>query len=85
MESAVEFFLYDDQRYDTLSGKVGKIFVGILSVEIDGVCDSKWNADGTIGFQSVIPQYSQGVNNSAQIRKRILSSTCGIVEHLTSL
>ena len=60
------------QRYDAPSGKVGNIFVGILSIELDGVCTRKWNAERVIVFQSVILQHAQGVNNSAQIRKRIL-------------
>ena len=60
------------QRYNALSGKVGKRFVVILSVELDGVCSMKWNAERLIVFQSVILQRAQGVNNSAQIRKRIL-------------
>ena len=42
------------QRYDAPSGKVGKIFVGILSVELDGVCARKWNNESVIVFQSVI-------------------------------
>ena len=46
--------------------------MGIVSVEIDGVCSQKWNADWVIVFQSVILQHAQGINNSAQIRKRIL-------------
>ena len=55
------------QPYDVSSGKVEKRFVGIMSVEVDGVCDRKWNAEGVIIFQSVILQRAQGV-----IRKRIL-------------
>ena len=60
------------QRYDAPSGKVGKRFVGIVSVELDGVRARKWNTERVIVFQSVILQYSQGVNNYAQTRKRIL-------------
>ena len=60
------------QRYDTPSGKVRKRFLEILSVELDGVCARKWNAERVIVFQSVMLQHSQGVNNSVQIRKRIL-------------
>ena len=44
------------QCYDAPSGKVGKIFVVILSVELDGVCARKWNAERVIVFQSVILQ-----------------------------
>ena len=60
------------QCYDTPSGKVRKIFLGILSVELDGVRARKWNAERVIIFQFVILQRAQGVNNSAQIRKRVL-------------
>ena len=60
------------QRYDAPSGKVGKIFVGILSVELDGVHASKRNTVRVIIFQSVILQRTQGINNSAQILKRVL-------------
>ena len=60
------------QIYDVPSGKVGKIFVGILSVELDRVRARKWNAERVIFFQSVILQRAQGVSNSAQIRKGVL-------------
>ena len=73
------------QRSDAPSGKVGKIFVGILSVEIDRFCYRKCNAERVIIFHSFILQCAQGVNNSAQIQKRVfLNLTCGIVERLTS-
>ena len=60
------------QLYDAHYGKFGKILVGIISVEVDGVHARKWNAERLIIFQSVILQHAQGVNNSAQIIKRIL-------------
>ena len=60
------------QCYDENSRKVGKIFVGIMSVEIDRVLTRKWNAERVIVFQSVILKRAQGVNNSAQIFKCIL-------------
>ena len=60
------------QRYDTPSGKFGKRFVGILSVEIVGVCVRKWNSERVIIFQSVILQHAQGVNNPPRIHKRVL-------------
>ena len=59
------------QRYDATPGKFGKRFVVILSVELDGFCARKWNAERVIVFQSVILQRAQGVNNFAQIIKRI--------------
>ena len=60
------------QRYDAPSGKVRKISVVILSVEINGDDARKWNAERVIVFQSVILQRAQVVNNYAQIRKGIL-------------
>ena len=42
------------QHYDAPSVKFGKIFVGILSTELDGVCARKWNAERVIVFQSII-------------------------------
>ena len=60
------------QRYDALSMKVGKIFVGLPSVKFDGVRARNWNAEMVIVFQSVIQQHAQGVINSAQILKHIL-------------
>ena len=73
MESAVEKLVcLPAQCYDAPSGKVGKIFVGILSVELDGVRARKWNAERVVFFQSVILEQDQGVNNSAQTRKSIL-------------
>ena len=38
------------QRYDAPSGKFGKRFVVILSVELDRVCARKWNAERVIVF-----------------------------------
>ena len=54
------------------SRKSGKMFVGILPGEIDGVRASKWNDERMIVFQSFTLQRAKGVNNSTQIRKRIL-------------
>ena len=65
-------FFMPTQRYDVPSGKFRKRFVGILSVEIVGVRSRKWNSERVIIFQSFILQRAQGVNNSPQIRKRIL-------------
>ena len=60
------------QSYDAPSRKIGKRFMRILSVELDGVRTRKWNAERVIVFQYIILQHTQGVNNFAQIRKRIL-------------
>ena len=59
------------QRYDAPYRKIGKIFVGILSIELDGVRARNWNAERVIVFKSVILQCAQGVNNSDQIYKRV--------------
>ena len=59
------------QRYDVPSGKSGSIFVGILSMELDGLRSSKWNSERTIVFQSVMLQCAQCVNNSKHICARI--------------
>ena len=73
-----------NQCYDAPSGKVGKRFVGILYIELDGVRARKWNAERVIVFQSVILKLAQGANNSAQICKRILFQpnlwNCGVFE-----
>ena len=72
MASAVEKLgCMTTQRYDAPSGKVRKRFVGILSIELDGVCARKWNDERVIVFQSIILQRAQGVKKSAKIRKRI--------------
>ena len=74
------------QRYDVLSGKSGSIFVGILSMELDGLRSSKWNSERTIVFQSVMLQCAQGVNNSkhicARIKFRLDFWNCGIFDKL---
>ena len=68
----MEIFVYiPTQRYDAPSGKVMKIFVEILSVELEVVFYRKWNAERVIVFQSGILQHAQSVNNYVQIRKRI--------------
>ena len=62
----VKTCLYSNQCYDAPSGKFGKIFVGILYVELDRVRARKWNVERVVVFQSVILQRTQGVNNSAK-------------------
>ena len=55
------------EGYNTHSRKVVKIFVEILSVELDRVRASKWNAERVIVFQSTILQCAQDINNYTQI------------------
>ena len=69
-----KLFCIPTQRYDAPSGKVGRIFVVILSLELEGVFARKWNDERVIVFQSITLQLAQSVNNSAQIRKRIFSN-----------
>ena len=73
------------QRCDATSGKVGKRFVGILSVELDRVRARKWNAERVIIFNLL----SSNVQKSLLIPRKFEStfcfdSTCAIVENLTS-
>ena len=74
------------QCYDALSRKSMKRFVGILYVEFYGVCNRKWNSERVIFSQSVTLKCAQGVNNSAQICKRILFQldlwNCGAFDEL---
>ena len=73
MASAVEKLVcFPTQRSDAPSRKVGKRFVGILSVELDEVRARKWNAKRVVVFQSIILHCAQGVNNSVQICNCIL-------------
>ena len=61
------------QRYDVLSRKFGRRFVGTLSVDLDGVRYQKWNSEQVIYiFKTVILQRSKGINNPKQIHARIL-------------
>ena len=55
MASTVEKIVFmPTQQYDAPSRKVGKRYVGILSVELDGVCTRKWIAERVIIIQSII-------------------------------
>ena len=72
------------QHYDAYYGKVGKRFVGILSVELDGVRARKWNAERVIFFNPL----SSNAHEALTIPRKYESafcfdSTCGIVERLT--
>ena len=74
------------QRYNAPSQKSGTRFFGILYVELDEVCASKWNMEKVIVFKSVILQRAPGANSYAQIRKRILFGldfwNCGVFDKL---
>ena len=59
------------QRYDVLSGWIKNRFVGILSVELDGIWNHQWNAERVIVFQTVILQIVSGVYGLRNIRDQI--------------
>ena len=59
------------RRYDALSGRVGRRFVGTLGAELKGVRDRLWNLERFIVFQTVILQQAQHVTASQAIRRRI--------------
>ena len=72
------------QQYEKLSRKSGKIFVGILFVELDGIRARKWNAERVI-FLNQLPF---NVHKMLTIPRKFKSSfcfvsTCGIVDCLT--
>ena len=73
------------QHYNTPSGKVGKRFVGIISLELDGVCDKKWNIERVIFFNPL----SYNTHKALIIMRKFSSAYCfnsidGIVGHLTN-
>ena len=41
------------QRYDVLSGRIGYHFIDILLVEIENICNIRWNAERVAVFQTV--------------------------------
>ena len=69
------------QRYDVPYRKVGRRFVGILSVELDLVRARKWNTEMVILFQSVIKAF---IISSIFVRSYCFSSISRIVERLTN-
>ena len=87
MTSVVEKIIFmPNQCYDAPSSKVGKRFVGILSIEIDGVCARKWYANRVIFFNPL----SSNMHKVLIIPRKFESafcfnSICRFVEHLTSL
>ena len=73
------------QLYDAPSGKAGKILVGILSLELDGVCARKYNTKRVIIFNLL----SSNAHKALTIPHKFVSafcfdSTCGIMERLAS-
>ena len=59
------------RRYDLLSGKVGRRFVGMLSAKMQGVQDRRCDLERFIVFQTVILQRARRVTASHAIRRRI--------------
>ena len=59
------------RRYDAPSGKVGRRFIGMLGVEMQGVRDRQWNLEWFFVFQTVILQRARHVTASHAIRRQI--------------
>ena len=59
------------RRYDALSGKFGRRFVGTLGEELKEVRDRRWNSERFIIFQTVMLQHALHVTASQSIRLRI--------------
>ena len=87
MSSAVEKLgCMTTQRYDASYGKVRKRFVGILSIELNGVCARKWNDERVIFFNPLSSNAPKALKNPRKFESAFFfDSTCGIVEGLTSL
>ena len=67
-----KLFCIPTQRYDVPSGRVGRIFVEIISLDLDRALAKKWNFERVTAFQSVIFQ-----------RAQCFDLIAGIVEPLT--
>ena len=63
--------IYPLSQYDLPSGPVGRSLFRLLSVEIDGVRERKWNMEIFLCYMSMILQTSPDVKGSSNIRKRI--------------
>jgi hypothetical protein len=59
------------QRYDAPSGAVGRHFVNILALELEGICHRKWNSERFNVFQMVVLQRLKEVKTALAIRQRI--------------
>jgi hypothetical protein len=59
------------QGYDVPSGAVGKRFVNILVLELEGIRRRQWNSERFLVFQMVVLQRSKEVSGAANIRRRI--------------
>jgi hypothetical protein len=59
------------QCYDAPSGAVGRRFVNILALELEGIRRRKWNSECFIVFQMVVLQRSRDVKTTLAIRQRI--------------
>ena len=59
------------QRYEALSGRVGRHFVNVLVRELRRVLDRRWNSERFIVFQTVAPQRALHVTASRDIWRRI--------------
>jgi hypothetical protein len=59
------------QRYDAPNGAVGRRFVNILALDLEGICHCKWNSERFLVFQMVVLQKSKEVKTASAIRQRI--------------
>jgi hypothetical protein len=59
------------QCYDAPNGAVGRRFVNILALELEGIRQHKWNSERFLVFQMVILQRSKEVKTALAIRQRI--------------
>ena len=59
------------QRNDVLSGLIRNRFVGIISVELDGIWNCQWNVERVIVSQTVIFQRVSAVSGLINIHDRI--------------
>jgi hypothetical protein len=63
--------VYHSLTYDAPNGAVGRRFVDMLAVLVEGIVSRKWNAEKFIVFQMVILQRSRDVTSAKGIKDRI--------------
>ena len=59
------------KSYDVPYGRIGNIFVGIISVDLDVIRNHQCNTERVIVIQTVILQRVSGVYGARNIRDRI--------------
>jgi hypothetical protein len=63
--------VYHSLTYDAPSGAVGRRFIDMLAVILEGLISRKWNAERFIVFQMVVLQRTRDVTRAADIKERI--------------